>query len=257
MIRLKTKEEIEILREGGRRHAEILASLKEKIVPGVSSFFLEDEARRLIAEYEGKASFLGYTPEGSDRPFPAALCFSINDEVVHGIPNEKEYIIKEGDLVTLDIGFTYKGFITDSAITVIAGKGTEEAQKLIKATREALEAGIQAVKPGRFIGDIGAKISEVAKSYGVSLAKGLSGHGVGYDVHEDPYVPNEGARGTGEELVPGMVIAIEPMCTYGSGKVLCDKEDGYTYRTKDGELAAHFEHTVAVTEDGCTVLTVR
>lgn len=255
MIELKTKEEIEIMREGGRRHARILHTLKEMVEPGVSSFVLEEKARELIEKEEGEASFLGYSPEGANRPFPAALCFSVNDEVVHGIPNEKEYIIKDGDVVTLDIGFTYKGFITDSAITVVAGNGTDETKALIKATRESLEAGIKAVKPGRFVGDIGAAVASVAKDAGFSIAKGLSGHGVGYAVHEDPFVPNEGARGTGEELRPGMVIAIEPMLTLGGGKVVFDKEDGYTYRTKDGSLAAHFEHTVAVTEEGHIVLT--
>ena len=255
MIRLKTKEEIETLREGGRRHARILHKLKEMSVPGVSSFVLEQKARELIAAEGGAAAFLDYTPEGARRPYPAALCFSVNDEVVHGIPNEKEYIVKEGDVITLDLGFVYKGLITDSAITVVVGKGTEESKKLVRATREALEAGIKAVQPGRFVGDIGAAVEQVAHEYGCSLAKGLSGHGVGYEVHEDPFVPNEGARGTGEELVPGMVIAIEPMLTLGGGKVVFDRGDGYTYRTKDGSLAAHFEHTVAVTEGGHIVLT--
>ncbi|PIR38592.1 MAG: type I methionyl aminopeptidase [Candidatus Zambryskibacteria bacterium CG10_big_fil_rev_8_21_14_0_10_42_12] len=256
MIRLKTKEEIAILREGGRRHARILRELKDLTVPGVSSFDLEKKARELIHREEGEAAFLDYTPEGAARPYPAALCFSVNDEVVHGIPNEKEYIVKDGDVITLDLGFVYKGLITDSAITVIAGKGTDESKKLVRATREALEAGIKVVQPGKFVGDIGAAVEKVAHEYGCSLAKGLSGHGVGYEVHEDPFVPNEGARGTGEELVSGMVIAIEPMLTLGGGKVTFDKGDGYTYRTKDGSLAAHFEHTVAVTDEGYVVLTV-
>lgn len=255
MILLKTREEIEIMREGGRRHARILRLLKEMVVPGASSFDLEKKAREFIKKEEGEAAFLDYTPEGSNRPYPAALCFSVNDEVVHGIPNEKEYIVKEGDVITLDLGFVYKGLITDSAITVIVGKGTAESKQLVTTTREALTAGIKAVKPGRFVGDIGAAIEEVAHKAGLGLAKGLSGHGVGYEVHEDPFVPNEGARGTGEELVSGMVIAIEPMLTLGGGKVAFDKSDGYTYRTKDGSLAAHFEHTVAVTEDGHIVLT--
>jgi len=255
MIRAKTTEEIETLREGGRRHARILHELKDMTVPGASSFDLEKKARELIKAAGGTAAFLDYTPEGAPRPYPAALCFSVNDEVVHGIPNEKEYIVKEGDVITLDIGFVYEGLITDSAITVIAGKGTEESKTLVRVTREALEAGIKAVRPGRFIGDIGAAVADVAKTHNMSIAKGLSGHGVGYEVHEDPFVPNEGARGTGEELVPGMVIAIEPMLTLGSNKVVFDTGDGYTYRTKDGSLAAHFEHTVAVTEDGYIVLT--
>lgn len=256
MIRLKTKEEIEIMQEGGKRHASILRELKKSTVPGVSSFDLEKKARELIKEHEGEAAFLEYSPEGADRPYPAALCFSVNDEVVHGIPNEKEYIIKDGDVITLDIGFTYKGLITDSAITVVAGKSTPEKDALITATRDALMTGIKMITPGRFIGDISAQIASIARERGFSLAKGLSGHGVGYEVHEDPFVPNEGARGTGEELVPGMVIAIEPMLTMGSGKVVFDTGDGYTYRTKDGSLAAHFEHTVAVTETGYIVLTI-
>lgn len=255
MIRLKTQEQIDIMREGGRRHARILRQLAELVRPGTSSFSLEEEARACIAREDGQAAFLNYTPEGAPRPYPAALCFSINDEVVHGIPNEKEYVIKEGDVVTLDLGFVYKDLITDSAITIIAGHDVHGAQTLVDATREALSAAIKVVAHGKRTGDIGAAIEAVARRYKFGIAKGLSGHGVGFLVHEDPFVPNEGARGTGDMLEVGMVIAIEPMFTMGSGKVMYDKSDGYTYRTYDGSLSAHFEHTVAVTETGCTILT--
>lgn len=255
MIRLKSKEEIEILKEGGRRHAEILKKVASLVSPGISTQTLEDEARRLIEEGGDEASFLGYTPEGAKRPFPAALCVSINEEIVHGIPNEGERIIKEGDIVSLDLGLVHKGLFTDSAITVPAGKISKEARELINATRTALEKGLSAISLNGRIGDIGAAISAYVETTPFKLAKDLVGHGVGYAVHEDPYVPNTGIKGTGEELVPGMVIAIEPMLNVGSANIKTAK-DGYTILTKDGSLSAHFEHTVAITEDGPIILTL-
>jgi len=254
MIRLKTTEEIETLKIGGERHALILKKLEAMVAPGLSTFKLEEEARRLIAEYGDKASFLGYRPDGANRDFPAALCVSINEEIVHGIPNEKERFLQEGDIVTLDLGITHNGLITDSAITVPVGKVSEEVQKLLKVTKEALNRGIEQAKPGNHVGDIGFAISKVVSASGFSIARGLAGHGVGYDVHEDPFVPNYGNPGEGDELVPGLVIAIEPMVSIGKSaiKVL---NDGYTIRTGDGSLSAHFEHTVAITPKGNIVLT--
>lgn len=254
MVTIKSKDDIAILQEGGKRHARILKELAKLVHPGVSSFFLEQETRRLIKEGGDSAAFLGYQPDSAMRPFPAALCFSVNDEIVHGIPNEGAKILKEGDIVTLDLGLNHKGYITDSAMTVPVGKVSSETARLLEATEKALEAGIRAVRPGARVGDIGAAISSVAKEYGYALAEGLAGHGVGYAVHEDPYVPNDGKAGEGIELKPGMVFAIEPMLTLGKGKVSLDF-DGYTFRTKDGSRSAHFEHTVAVTEDGVSVLT--
>lgn len=255
MIKLKTKEEIEIMREGGRRLAEILSILAKLVKPGVSSFFLEEEARRLIKEGGDRPAFLGYKPRGAKRPYPATLCVSVNDEIVHGIPNEAEKIFKEGDIVSLDFGITHRGFITDAAVTVAVGQVDEESQKLMDITRKALEAGIKAAVPGNTIGDIGAAISAVVATTNFSLADDLAGHGVGYVVHEDPYVPNFGVKGTGEKLVPGLVIALEPMVNIGQSHIKLSP-DGYTIRTRDGSRSAHFEHSIAITEKGNIILTL-
>lgn len=252
--RLKSKEEIETLREGGRRHAEILGELARQIKPGVSTLILEEEASRLIREYGDKPAFLGYQPRGARVPYPAVLCVSINDEIVHGIPNVKERIIREGDIVSIDLGLIHNGLITDSAITVPAGKIDDESQRLIDTARIALERGIEQARLGNTTGDIGAVISEVVAKSGFTLASDLSGHGVGYAVHEDPYVPNFGIRGDGEELVPGLVIAIEPMVNAQGPKIKL-MNDGYTIKTKDGSRSAHFEHTVAITKTGNIILT--
>lgn len=251
----KSDDEIAILREGGKRHAVILAALVKKVVPGVTTKELDQVAFDLVKEQGDHSAFLNYQPDSADRPYPATLCVSVNDEVVHGIPNEGEKVLKEGDIVTLDLGLNHKGLITDAAVTVPVGKVSSEALRLMKATKEALDAGISAIRPGGRIGDIGAAVEVVAKKYGYGIAEGLAGHGVGYAVHEDPYIPNEGKVGTGEELKPGMVFAIEPMFTTGRGAVkLCS--DGYTFKTRDGSLAAHFEHTVTITKKGVVVLTV-
>jgi len=255
MIKLKNPEEIEILREGGKRLAEILSALALKVVSGVLALELEEEAMRLIKEGGDKPAFLGYRPQGAKRPFPAALCVSVNDEIVHGIPNETEKIIKEGDIVSLDFGLLHRGLITDAAITVPVGEVGEESKKLIETTRTALASGIKTALPGSTIGDIGAAITRVVRESGFTLADSLVGHGVGYRVHEDPFVPNFGVVGMGEKLVPGLVIAIEPMVNIGKSgiKIL---SDGYTIKTRDGSRSAHFEHTVAITEKGNIILTL-
>lgn len=253
-IRLKSPEEIEVMREGGRRHAEILRNLALMVKPGVSTLTLEEEAQRLIREGGDKPAFLGYQPKGARRPFPAALCVSLNEEIVHGIPNEKVRVIKEGDIVSLDLGLSHKGLITDSAITVGCGAIDAESRELLKLTKLALERGIEVAKPGRTIGDIGSAIQAVADSSPFSLAEDLVGHGVGYSVHEEPLIPNSGEAGQGAKLTPGMVIAIEPMLNVGSGAIK-GTPDGYTILTRDGSRSAHFEHTVAITEQGNIVLT--
>ena len=253
-IKLKSKEEIAILREGGKFHAQILSELASQVRPGVSTFILEEEAMRLIKSVGAKPAFLGYQPRGADRPYPAALCISINDEIVHGIPNEVERLIGEGEIVSIDLGLVYKGLITDSAITVPAGVIDDESRNLLETAKLALTKGIEAAQPGNTIGDIGAAISEVVKKTNFSLARDLAGHGVGYAVHEEPYVPNFGKPGKGEKLIPGMVIAIEPMVNAGKDGIKFSK-DGYTILTKDGSRSAHFEHTVAITEKGNVVLT--
>ncbi|MEX2010331.1 MAG: type I methionyl aminopeptidase [Parcubacteria group bacterium] len=254
MIEIKTKEEIEIMKEGGRRHAAILSTLVSMVRPGLKTEELEDKARELIEEGGDKAAFLNYTPQGASRPFPAALCVSVNEEIVHGIPNEGGRVLMEGDIVTLDLGLIHKGFITDSAVTVGVGIFDEEAEQLIHIAKRALDAGVRAAIGGGHIGDIGAAIGKVVEGTGFALAEDLAGHGVGYRVHEDPYVPNTGKAGTGDELVPGMVIAIEPMVNVGTGKIKLMK-DGYTIVTRDGKRSAHFEHTVAITEKGNIILT--
>lgn len=252
MIRIKTPDDIEKLREGGRRHAEILRKVSEKVVPGVTTEELNEYAHQLIEEGGDKPAFLGYTPEGVSYPYPASLCVSVNDEIVHGIPSD--FVLEEGDIVSLDLGLSHKGMITDGAITVACGKISREAEKLMNITREALSVGISQIKPGNTTGDIGHAIEQFVKPHGYGIVKILAGHGVGYAVHEDPYIPNYGKRGTGEKLIPGMVLAIEPMLTLGTDEVYVT-EDEYTYITADESLSAHFEHTVVVTETGVEILT--
>lgn len=254
MIRIKKPEEIEILKEGGKRHSYILLEVSKKVAPGVSTQELEDFARKLIEEGGDKAAFLNYKPRGAKRPFPAALCVSINEEIVHGIPNEEPRILKEGDIVSIDLGLVHKGLITDSAITLPVGNVSEEDKKLIMHCKEALHLGIKEARGGNTVGDIGYAIESFIKPLRYGLSEGLAGHGVGFAVHEDPYVPNEGKPGQGEKLVPGMVIAIEPMVTLGSSGITLDK-DGYTYKTKDGSNAAHFEHTIVITDGDPIILT--
>lgn len=255
MIKLKKKEDIAILREGGHRHAAILRALTDMVRPGITTQQLEDRARELIAEGGDTAAFLNYKPYGADRPYPAALCVSVNEEVVHGIPNENPKTLKEGDIVSLDLGIVHKGLITDAAVTVAVGTISPELEQLLVITKKALMAGIKAAKGGKRVGDISSAIelTGIAAKYGI--VEELSGHGVGYHVHEDPYIPNYGDPGLGEVLKPGMVIAIEPMFNIGKRDIILDKKDGYTYRTKDGKPSAHFEHTVLITKGDAEILT--
>lgn len=254
MVNIKTREEIEIMKEGGRRHSFILSKIAEKVAPGVSTQELEDYANKLIREGGDKGAFLNYTPKGAKRAYPASLCVSVNNEIVHGIPNEDPLILQEGDIVSLDLGLVHQGLITDSAITVGVGKVSLEDRKLMDHCKEALFLGIKAARGGGHVGDIGHAIESFVRPLGYGLSEGLAGHGVGYKVHEDPFVPNEGRRGSGELLRPGMVIAIEPMVTLGTDKIVLAK-DGYTYKTADGTNAAHFEHTIAITENEPIILT--
>ena len=254
MIKLKTKEDIAILREGGKRHAFILKEVASMVRPGLHTQQLEDRARELIAEGGDKAAFLDYTPAGSKRPYPAALCVSINDAIVHGIPNEGDKILNEGDIVSLDLGLVHKGLVTDAAVTVPVGKISSELAQLLEVTKKALMAGIKAAKGGKRIGDISSAIELTGIPYKYGIVEELSGHGVGYDVHEDPYVPNFGDAGVGAVLKPGTVIAIEPMFNLGTKEIYLD-DDGYTYRTADGKPSAHFEHTVVITKSGAEILT--
>ena len=242
------------MREGGKRHAYILSELSKKVTPGVSTLDLENLAKKLIKEGGDSSAFLNYTPRGAKRAYPATLCVSVNNEIVHGIPNETPTILQEGDVVSLDLGLVHDGLITDSAITVGVGKMKEEDLKLIKHCQEALALGIKSARGGGHIGDIGFAIESFVRPLGYGICQGLAGHGVGYKVHEDPFVPNEGKKGAGEVLRPGMVIAIEPMLTLGTDKIVLSS-DGYTYKTADGSNAAHFEHTIAITDGEPIILT--
>jgi len=255
MISIKKKEEIAILRQGGKRHAAILRELASMVKPGLRAVELENRARELITAGGDKASFLNYKPAGADRAYPAALCVSVNDEIVHGIPNESEKILKEGDIVSLDLGLTHKGLITDAAITVPVGKISANLEQLLEITKKALNVGIIAARPGNRVGDIGEAIELVALPYKYGIVEELSGHGVGYSVHEDPYIPNFSQSGEGDVLQPGMVLAIEPMFNLGTKDIVLDA-DGYTYKTADGLPSAHFEHTVVITKSGAEILTV-
>ncbi len=254
MVIIKTKEEIEILREGGRRLGFILAEVAKMVRPGVSTKELDDYALKLIRENEDEPAFLNYKPERAPYPYPASLCTSVNDEVVHCEP-KKDRILKEGDIVSLDLGLKHKGMFTDHAITVPVGKVNRETAKLLEVTQRALAAGIKAAQPGNTVGDIGYAVEQVVKPYGYGIVHELAGHGVGRKIHEDPYIPNYGKKGTGEKLRPGMVIAIEPMLNLGKADVIFD-EKGYTVRTKDGQNSAHFEHTILITDGEPEILTL-
>lgn len=254
MIKLKTQKEIELLREGGRRLDTILQATAREVRPGVTTDYLNTFAQNLIEQGGDKSAFLHYQPKGASRPYPASLCVSINEEVVHGIPNEKPRKLKEGDIVSLDLGLIHKKLITDHATTVPVGAISAEAKKLLEVTEKALYAGIEAAKPGKRTGDIGYAIQKYVEQFGFGIIEELAGHGVGYAVHEDPFVPNFGIPNEGVLLKPGMVIAIEPMFTLGKPDVKVLK-DGYTFVTKDKSLAAHFEHTIVITNSGAEILT--
>ena len=222
MITIKTPKEIEVMKEGGKRHAHILAEIAKIMKPGVSTVELNDLAMKLLKEGGDTAAFLNYTPDGARRPYPAALCVSVNDEIVHGIPNENPKILQSGDVVTIDLGVVHGGLITDTAITVGVGTISSEDKRLIEGTKESLYAGIKAARGGNRVGDIGAAVQEVGERLKLSIVEGLAGHGVGYKVHEDPFVPNTGVKGKGVKLIPGMVIAIEPMLAQGTSKIVLD-----------------------------------
>ncbi|MFA5001008.1 MAG: type I methionyl aminopeptidase [Candidatus Paceibacterota bacterium] len=252
MIKLKTKAEIEILREGGQRLAVILATIKARVAPGVKTIDLENLARELIKRGGDEPAFLGYKPQGSRRAYPAALCVSVNEEIVHGLPSER--ILEVGDIVGLDLGLKHEGLFTDMAVTVPVGPISPEAENLLATVEQALEAGLAMAQPGRRMGDIGHAIELVIKENGFKVVKELAGHGVGYQPHEDPFVPNFGKAGMGDELLPGLVIAIEPMATSGRGDIKVGS-DGFTFLTKDGKLASHTEKTIVITETGHEILT--
>lgn len=253
-MRIKSEDDKRKLREGGKHLAAVLREVSKMVKPGVSARELNTRAEELIRQFGDTPSFLNYTPEGADRPYPATLCVSVNDEVVHGIPNEKEKILKEGDIVGLDIGLWHEGLCVDMAETVPVGVVDSESLKLIDTTREALVVGISACVPGNRINDIGRAIEKFAKQFKYGIVEELGGHGVGLHVHEAPYVPNFYLKGDSPLIVPGMVLALEPMLNMGTKHVILDG-DGYTFKTADGKRSAHFEHTILIGEEGPEIVT--
>ncbi len=252
MITIKTEEEIKILREGGNKLASVLYSVAKMVAPGVKTIDLDKEVERLVRESGGEPSFKNYKTPDDKIPYPASLCISVNDEVVHGIPSSR--ILKNGDIVSLDLGMKYKKLYTDMAITVGVGNISEKNKKLIEITKKALDVGIKTAKDGARIGDIGFAIQNFVEKNGFKVVKNLVGHGVGYKAHEEPEVPNFGKKGTGEILKAGMVLALEPMVVTGKSDIFLDKDE-WTWKTKDSSLASHFEHTIVITKKGAEVLT--
>jgi len=248
MVTLKSPREIEIMRASGRVTSRVLAGLMKAARPGMTTGELDTLAERGIRDAGGIPTFKGY------NGFPGSICASVNDEVVHGIPGPR--VLCDGDLLSIDIGTTLDGYVSDSAVTVPIGNISQTAQRLLEVTRECLTVGISEMKRGRRLGDIGAAVQAHAEAHGFGVVRELVGHGVGRAMHEEPQVPNYGEPGIGLELRAGLVLAIEPMITQGGPKVRI-LEDGWTVVTADGKLAAHFEHTIAVTEDGPQILTLR
>jgi methionyl aminopeptidase len=251
VIQLKSARELEIMREAGRHVGEVLAQLAKLAEPGVSTQEIDAEARHQIEERGLRSSFLGYAPGGAP-PFPAVICISINDEIVHGIPGRRR--LHAGDLVKLDFGVIFGGFHGDSAVTLPVGEVDEESLHLLETTRRSLYAGIEAMRPGNRLGDVGAAVQESVEYEGFSVVRDFVGHGIGRLLHEPPQLPNFGRPGRGQRLKAGMVVAIEPMVNCGGAEVQL-RTDGWTAATADGSRSAHFEHTVAITEDGPEILT--
>jgi len=251
---IKNEKERANLIEAGKRLARVMEALKTKVASGVSTEELDDLAEQLIRDGDDSPAFLGYTPEGASRPYPATLCVSINDEVVHGIPNESRKVLKEGDIVSLDFGLTHEGVVVDAAITVPVGMVDEHAKKLLHATENALSAGIAKAIPGNHMGDISHAVQEEIERAGFKVVKELGGHGVGDFLHEEPFIPNFGRAGAGPLLKEGMVLALEPISAEGKAAVTV-APNGYTFRTKDGSRSAHFEHTILIEKDGARIIT--
>ena len=247
MIVRKSQAELEAMREGGRITAACLRMLAGSVRPGVTTRELDSLAEDFIHDHGGRPEFKGY------QGFPASICVSPNAMIVHGIPGP--YRLKEGDIISLDVGVRYEGFVTDSATTVAVGEVPEETTRLLETTRRCLEAATEQTRPGNHLGDIGHAIQSLAEDRGYGVVRDLVSHGVGRKMHEDPQIPNYGTPSTGPRLLPGMTFAIEPMITAGSYDIRLSEWDGWSIYTADGSLAAHFEHTIAVTDEGPWVLT--
>jgi methionyl aminopeptidase len=249
VISLKSAREIEIMRRANTIVAEVLQELKQRVAPGVTTLELDTLAEELTIKKKAMPAFKGYAVAG--RVFPRCLCASINEEIVHGIPNHRA--LREGDIVGLDYGVIYNGFYGDSALTVGVGRVSEEAKRLMEVTERALYNGIEQLHEGKRLGDLGFAVQQTAESAGYSVVRAFVGHGIGKKLHEEPPVPNFGEPDRGLRLKEGMVLAIEPMINAGGADVEI-KEDGWTAVTKDGSWAAHFEHSVAITKNGPYIL---
>ena len=248
MIQLKNSAQITLMREAGRITGEALLVARDHVRPGISTMELDTLIRNYIEKCGAKPSFLGY------GGFPGSACISINDEVIHGIPSKKR-ILQEGDIVKIDVGAFYRGFHGDSARTIPVGNVSEEALRLIEVTRNSFFCGVAAVKVGNRIGDVGHAIQSCVERDGFSVVKRYIGHGIGHELHESPDVPNFGTAGRGTRLCAGMAIAIEPMVNVGSEEVY-ELADGWTVKTRDKSLSAHYENTVALTSDGVVITTL-
>ncbi len=249
---LKTKEEIGKIRQAGKILAQVAKAIIAQVEVGTNLISLDKLAKELITKAGGQPAFLGYQPYGADKPYAFSICTSLNDVVVHGTP--KDYKLKNGDILKLDFGVDYQGYKADAAWTIGVGEISEKAQKLIRVTEKALFDGIKMANIGKHLGDIGHAISNTVKQHGFSVVDGLTGHGIGKELHEDPSVFNEGKKGSGPILKEGLVIAIEPMVSVGSPGIVQIKDESYA--TADGSLSAHFEHTIALTENGTEILTL-
>jgi len=247
MISIKSPKEIQIMKESGKILAQIIKEVSKEVKPGVRTIELDRLFEGLVLKSGAKPNFKGY------QGYPASLCTSVNEEIIHAVPSER--ILKEGDIITLDGGLFYKGFHADMAITLPVDKVSPEATRLIRVTKKALKRGIKKVRPNNTFGDIGNTIQRYVEDQGYNVVRDLCGHGIGRELHQDPQIPNYGKRKTGPEIKKGMVFCIEPMVMIGDWH-LKKAKDGYGYTTKDGSLSAHFEHTIAVTENGSQVLTV-
>ncbi len=248
MIILKTSRELAALRKAGKISQAALKLAGEAVEPGISTWEIDRLVRRYIESAKAAPSFLGY------QGYPASACISVNDVVIHGIP-QKSQILKKGDIVSIDVGACYQGFHGDNAWTFPCGEISPEARALLDAAEKSLFLGIEQARPGNRIGDIGHAVQEYVEARSYSVVREFTGHGVGADMHEDPSVPNFGKPGRGVRLTPGMVIAIEPMINMGRREIEI-KPDGWTVVTRDGSLSAHFEHTIAITKEGPVILTL-
>ncbi len=258
-IKIKTKEEIEIMKEGGRILAKIIEELKKKVEPGISTRELDRVAEDLVFKSQAQPAFKGYrgADEEPAEPFPATLCVSVNQVVVHGAPSD--YQLKAGDIVTLDLGIKYQGFFADMAVTVpvrdpVSGNFDPEILRLIRITKKTLKLAIKKARPGNTFGDIGNTAQRYVESQGFNVIRDLCGHGIGRELHEEPQVLNYGQRHKGEKIKEGMTFCLEPMVAMGDGGIK-ETSDDFGWQTQDKSLSAHFEHTVAITKTGCEVLT--